>query len=180
MAHIPLYFPSSPPLLPPQDIPVPVGCWTGLGMICLSSRVSRHRAAWNSKQPKAQRQMATWIWFKDRIVKFESQPQEAARTAQMFPLSFWQRQQEEGKSRGDRKLPESRGERAELLPSRGLHKGLLSLPLAYNMPMESVILGSSTMLAHRPGWLCWNLSLGFHRASPYSQADNTFVCNPGK
>lgn len=49
------------------------------------------------QQPKAQRQMANWIWAKDEIVVFESQPGEAARAAQMFPFSFWQRRHQEGK-----------------------------------------------------------------------------------
>lgn len=65
------------------------------------------------QQLKAHRQTAPWIWVKDEIVVFESQPEESARAVQMFPLSVWQRQHQEGKSGGDRRLPESRGQRAK-------------------------------------------------------------------
>lgn len=89
------------------------------------------------QQPKAQRQMATWIWVKDEIVMFESQPGEAARAAQMFPLSSWQRRHQEGKGRGDRRLPGSTGERAEQLPSRGLYRRSPLATPAWNMPVDS-------------------------------------------
>lgn len=108
-------------------------------MICLLSRASCHRAA-GEQQPKDHRQTATWIWVKDETVMFESQPEEAARAVQMFPLSFWQRQHQEGKSRGDRRLPGSRGQRAELLPSRELHKSpLWPLPV-FNILWVTMIL----------------------------------------
>lgn len=105
------------------------------------------------RQPKAHRQTATWIWVKDEIVVFESQPEEAARAVQMFPLSFWQRQHQEGKSRGGRRLPGNRGQRAELLPSRESSRSPLATPGLQHPVGHRDPASPSAMLARSPGWL---------------------------
>lgn len=112
------------------------------------------------QQPKAHRQTATWIWVKDEIVMFESQPEEAARAVQMFSLSFWQRQHQEGKN-----LEEAGGclgveGKRQLLPSRELHKGPLWLLLVYNILWVTMILGALPR--------CWHTALAGSSETHYS------------
>jgi hypothetical protein len=135
--------------------------------------------------------MVTGTGDRDGITVFESQPGEAARAAQMFPLSVWQRPCQEDNSREERSLPESSGSEGEAAALTQWPSRFHMVPLAnprptYDVPRDGRPWDQSdpqTFLGCRlpaPGWLLWHSSVCVTQSLSTEPRGQTCVCNPGK